>query len=164
MMHAMKAAVPVSASATEMTELVLPQHANAIGTAFGGTITAWIDICAAIVAHRHTGHIAVTAAIDELTFVSPIRVGDIVCLHGRVNAVFRTSLEIEVKVEVEEPRTRARRLCVESFLTFVSTLSDGTPAAVPPLQCETDDDRQREQEAKSRREDRLRRRALRKTP
>jgi acyl-CoA hydrolase len=152
-------AVSPRVSETQMTELVLPQHANAIGTVFGGSIMAWIDICGAIVTHRHTGQICATVSVDELTFLRPIRVGDVVKLIGRMNAAFSTSMEVEVFVWVEEPQTRTERLCVRAWLTFVAVSAQGKPAPVPPLACETDEDHRRYAEAKARREQRLARRS-----
>ena len=76
------------ASATQMTELVLPQHSNVLGTAFGGTVLAWMDVAAAIAAQRHCGRVAVTAAMDDVTFLGPIRLGDVVVISARVNAAF----------------------------------------------------------------------------
>ena len=145
-------------SLTEMTELVLPQHANALGTAFGGTVMAWTDICAAISAQRHCGAVAVTASVDDLTFLAPIRVGDVVRLTGRLNAAFGTSVEIEVQVQVEERATLQRRLAVRSLLTFVLVDEHGNPKKVPPLAVENDDDARRVREAKERRDERLRKR------
>jgi acyl-CoA hydrolase len=145
-------------SETQMTELVLPQHANAVGTAFGGTVVGWVDICAAIAAQRHAGRVAVTASIDALEFHAPIRVGDLVCLSARVNAVFRSSLEVSVHVEREDRVTRARTLCVHAFLTFVGVDDGGQPTPIPPLSLETDEDRERDRAARSRRDDRLARR------
>lgn len=143
------------ASYTEMTELVLPQHSNAIGTAFGGSVLAWMDVCAAIAAQRHCGRVAVTAAIDQVQFLAPIRVGDVVILGARVNAAFTSSVEVEVEVQVEEKGTGNRRLCVDAFMTFVAVDERGKPAAVPPLACETADDQRREKEARTRRARRL---------
>lgn len=142
-------------SFTEMTELVLPQHANALGTAFGGTVMSWIDVCAAIVAQRHTGRISVTAAIDDLHFLAPIRVGDIVRLTGRINATFRTSLEIEVLVEIENAATRQRTLCADAKLTFVNVGPDGKPIAVPAVVLENEEDRERSAAASKRRAARI---------
>lgn len=142
-------------SYTQMTELVLPQHSNAIGTAFGGTVLAWIDICAAIAAQRYCGRVAVTAAIDQVNFLAPIRVGDVVILTARVNAAFRTSVEVEVEVQVEDPATLHRRLCVDAFLTFVAVDEAGRPVPVPPLLCESADDERRQREAEARRKRRL---------
>lgn len=143
------------ASYTEMTELVLPQHSNAIGTAFGGTVLAWMDVCAAIAAQRHCGRVAVTAAIDQVKFLAPIRVGDVVILAARVNAAFSSSVEVEIEVQVEDRATMHRRLCVDAFMTFVSVDEHGKPVAVPPLLCETADDERRVKEAQARRQRRL---------
>jgi acyl-CoA hydrolase len=104
MLRAMDAKPP-SESFTEMTELVLPQHANAIGTAFGGVIMSWIDICCSIAARRHCGRVCVTAQVDALEFRAPIKVGDIVRLTARLNAAFNTSMEIAVRVERESAAT-----------------------------------------------------------
>lgn len=149
-------------SETEMTEMVLPQHANAIGTAFGGTIMSWIDICGAIAAQRHCGRVAVTALVDDLAFLVPIRQGDVVRLTARVNATFRTSLEVEVRVEKEQnhppddgPDPVTRVLCADALLTFVAVDAQGRPASVPELRIETDDDRRRAQAARDRRARRL---------
>lgn len=147
---------------TEMTEMVLPQHANALGTAFGGTVMSWIDICAAVTAQRHSGRIAVTAAIDELTFLAPIRVGDVVCLTGRINQAFRSSVEVEVSVAVENSMTRERRPCADALLTFVNVDDSGKPMPMPPLSLTTDEELHRAQQAQKRRDERLARKK--KTP
>lgn len=138
-----------------MTELVLPQHSNVLGTAFGGTVLAWLDVCGAISAQRHCGRVAVTAAIDQVQFRAPIRVGDVVILTARLNAAFRSSVEVEVEVQVEERATGNRTLCVDAFMTFVSLDEMGKPMAVPPLLVETADDLRREREARARRQRRL---------
>jgi acyl-CoA hydrolase len=144
-----------SDSETEMHEFVLPQHTNAMGTAFGGTIMAWVDICAAIVAQRHCRRVAVTAAVDELQFLAPIKLGDLVRLHGRINAAFRTSVEVEVRAEVEDTRTSMRTLCVEALVTFVLIGTDGRPEPVPALVPRNEDDVRRIAEAQERRKARL---------
>lgn len=145
-------------SVTEMTELVLPQHANAIGTAFGGTVLSWIDVCAAIAAQRHCGAVAVTASIDEVQFLGPIRVGDVVRLVARLNAAFRTSVEVEVRVETEDA-SGTRALCADALLTFVKVDAEGRPAPVPPLTPATPDDTARAEAAAARRTERLARKA-----
>ncbi len=145
-------------SFTEMTELVLPQHGNVLGGAFGGSVLAWIDVCAAIAAQRHCGRVAVTAAIDEVNFLEPIKVGDVVVLSARVNAAFRTSMEVEVEVRVEDATTGDRRLCVDAFTTFVAVDESGSPTGVPPLRLETPEDEARAAAAQRRREERLARR------
>lgn len=124
---------PQSSSRTEMTEYVLPQHANALGSVFGGQIMAWIDLCAAICAQRHSGRMAVTAFVDDLKFREPVRVGEVVRLDARVTAVFRTSMEIEVVVEGEDATTGRRWPCVNALLTFVAIDAERKPTAVPPL-------------------------------
>lgn len=146
------------ASYTEMTELVLPQHGNVLGGAFGGTILAWIDVCGAIAAQRHCNRVAVTAALDDVSFRAPIRVGDVVVLSARVNAAFTTSLEVEVEVKVEDATTAQRRVCVDAFMTFVAVGEDGKPSRVPPLLLETEDDERRAEAARQRRAARLARR------
>jgi acyl-CoA hydrolase len=145
-------------SFTEMTELVLPGDANVLGSVFGGQVMAWVDICAAITAQRHCGRIAVTAAVDDLQFLAPIRVGDIVRLTARLNEAFGSSMEIEVDVEVEDPRTRVRTLCVQAYLTFVCLDQGGAPLRVPSLTPRDEDDEQRKQAATDRRRFRLERR------
>ena len=143
------------ASYTEMTELVLPQHGNVLGSAFGGTVLAWIDVCGAIAAQRHCHRVAVTAAIDEVNFLAPITVGDVVVLSARVNAAFRTSMEVEVEVKDEDATTGHRRRCVDAFMTFVAVGEDRKPCAVPPLIAESADDERRRAEAETRRAERL---------
>jgi acyl-CoA hydrolase len=142
-------------SLTEMTELVLPQHSNVLGTAFGGTVLAWIDVAGAICAQRHSGFVSVTASIDQVKFTAPIKVGDVVVLTARMNAAFRTSVEVEVEVQVEDRATQARRLCVDAFMTFVAVDEKGQPTEVPQLLCESADDERRSHEAKERRARRL---------
>ena len=123
-------------SLTEMTEYVLPTHANALGNVFGGQVLAWMDLCAAICSQRFMGSIGVTAGIDELSFEQPIRVGQVVRLTARVTAAFRTSCEVVVDVRGEEATTGETWPCVSGFLTFVS-FKDGRPNEVPELCPET---------------------------
>jgi acyl-CoA hydrolase len=149
------AARPPRLSFTEMTEIVLPQHANALGTAFGGIVLSWIDICGAVAAQRHCGRVAVTAAIDDMQFLAPIRVGEVVRLTGRVNAAFRTSVEVEVQVEREDIATMERTFCADAFLTFVNRDESGRPVPAPALLPETDEERARVAEATERRAQRL---------
>jgi len=148
----------VRASYTEMTELVLPQHGNVLGTAFGGTVLAWIDVCGAIAAQRHCNRVAVTAAIDEVNFSAPIRVGDVVVLSARVNAAFRTSMEVEVELKVEDRQSGHRRSCVDAFMTFVAVDERGEPTEVPELIAESAEDERHQRQAAERRAQRLARR------
>lgn len=143
------------ASSTEMTELVLPQHSNVLGTAFGGTVLAWMDVAGAICAQRHSGRVSVTAAMDEVNFVSPIRIGDVVVLSARLNAAFGSSVEVEVAVQVEDRATQTRRRCVEAFMTFVAVDDAGAAVRVPALLAENGEDERRAAEARGRRERRL---------
>lgn len=152
--YVLPASRPPSDSFTEMTEMVLPQHTNVVGTAFGGVIMSWVDICAAISAQRHCGEVAVTARIDAMEFHAPIRLGDVVRLTARVNAAFGSSMEVGVRVEREDRRTQERTVCVESFLTFVNVV-DGRTQPVPKLLLTTDEERALEQAARERREQRL---------
>jgi acyl-CoA hydrolase len=147
--------VPAKNSRVEMTQLVMPSHANGHGTAFGGTVMAWTDLAAGMAAMRHARLPVVTASIDQLAFRSPVRIGQIALLHAQVNAVFSTSMEVGVVVLTEEPLTGERRLCCEAFLTFVALGPDGHPVPVPPLQAETDEERRRQAEAGTRRASRL---------
>jgi len=142
-------------SVTEMTEIVLPSDGNALGTAFGGKVMQWIDVCAAVAAMRHCRKVVVTASMDELHFHAPIRVGEVVHLKARVNAAFRHSLEIGVEVYSEQPITGERHHTCSALLTFAALDGEGRPSAVPPLLLETEDDRLRQEEAAQRREQRL---------
>jgi len=138
-------------SETQMTEQVLPQHANVLGTAFGGTIMGWIDICAAIAAQRHCGRTPVTVFVDDLHFKVPIRVGDVVCVHGRLTQAFGSSMEVCVRVTRERPGCRDQVLSVEALLVFVNVGEDGKAMPVPRLLLETDEDRRLAADADARR-------------
>jgi acyl-CoA hydrolase len=119
---------------------------------------AWTDMCGGICAMRHAGGLAVTAAIDELVFERPLAVGDMVVLEARVNAAFRSSLEVEVCVWGEAPATGERWKCVTALFTFVGVDERGALRPVPGLLPETDSDRDRAREAALRRAERLSRR------
>ena len=149
---------PASHSVTTMTEFVLPTHANSLGGVFGGQILAWIDLCAAICAQRHTGHIVITAGIDDLSFEQPIKVGQVAQLTGRVTAAFRSSVEIFVQVEGEDAMTGERWPCVSAFATFVAVGADLRPVPVPQLEITSDEDRLHAEAAAERRTLRLSRR------
>jgi acyl-CoA hydrolase len=155
------AARRVDASVTTMTEYVLPTHANIHGNVFGGQILAWVDLCAAICAQRHTGHTAITVCIDELQFEKPIKVGQVVVLTARMTAAFRTSVEILVEVEGEEATTGLRWPCVSAFVSFVAVDENRVPARVPPLELVTEAERALASAAQGRRERRLKGRKVR---
>lgn len=146
---------PQSASITEMTEYVLPQHTNALGGVFGGQIMGWVDLCAAICAQRHSGRMAVTALIDNLKFEQPVRVGEVVRLEARITAAFHTSMEIEVVVEGEDAMTGRRWPCVTARLTFVAIDASGKPSAIPPLAQDSDEVRASQAAGEARRKARL---------
>jgi acyl-CoA hydrolase len=147
--------VPAGASRVEMTQLVMPGHANVLGTAFGGTIMQWTDLCASMAAMRHARLPVVTASIDQLSFLAPVRIGQIAVLRAQVNAVFSTSLEVGVEVLTEDPRTGALQRCCDAYLTFVALGPDGRPVAVPPLATASEEEQRREREARTRRDARL---------
>jgi acyl-CoA hydrolase len=142
-------------SATEMVQVVLPNDANPLGFILGGTVMHLIDIAGAIACHRHTRSLLVTAAVDGLQFLHPIRVGDLIILSARVTCAFRTSLEVEVEVFSEETLTGRRRLTSRAYLTFVAIDGNGGRISVPPLTLETGEERRKAAEAHARRAERL---------
>lgn len=144
-----------SESRVEMTELVMPTDANNLGSAFGGRIVQWMDLAGAVAARRHARRPVVTAAIDQLTFLAPVRVGHVALLRAQVNAAFGTSMEVEVEVFDEDPDTGQRRRCCDAFLTFVALGPDRKPTPVPALVLVGEDDQAREREAHRRRARRL---------
>jgi len=150
-----------SESGVEMTQIILPSHANGLGTIFGGQVAAWIDICAGVAAMRHARNVSVTASMDDLHFLAPAHVGEVLILHGHVNRAFGTSMEVGVRVESENPLTGQRRHTATAYLTFVSVDQEGNPVPVPPLLPETEEEQRRYQQAAVRRQWRLERRQLR---
>ncbi len=146
---------PASASSAEATHFVMPGLTNVHGTIFGGIVMQWIDEIAAVAATRHCCGPVVTAAVDALHFIEPIQLGALVVLKAQVNFVATTSLEVGVRVEVENPATGERRRTTRAYLTFVAVDAHGRPRPVPPLAVSTDDERRRQQEAAARRAARL---------
>jgi len=147
--------VPASASRVEMIQLVMPGHANVLGTAFGGTVMQWTDLAASMAAMRHARLPVVTASVDQLTFLSPVRIGQIAVLRAQVNAVFHSSMEVGVEVLTEDPQSGEQRRCCNAFLTFVAVGADGRPVAVPHLLVAGPEEQHREREAGVRRAARL---------
>jgi acyl-CoA hydrolase len=145
-------------SATEMVQVVLPNDANPLGFMLGGSVMHLIDITGAIACHRHTRSLLVTAAVDDLQFLHPIKVGDLIILKSRVTCAFRTSLEVRVDVYSEETLTGRRLLTSRAFLTFVTVSQEGGRVPVPPLLVETDEERREVEQAHARRAARLRKR------
>jgi acyl-CoA hydrolase len=142
-------------SATEMVQVVLPNDANPLGFILGGTVMHLIDIAGAIACHRHTRTLLVTAAVDGLQFLHPIKVGDLIILKSRVTAAWTTSLEVEVEVYSEETLTGMRRITSRAYLTFVSIDRAGRRVAIPPLILDSDDEKQKAAAADRRRAERL---------
>jgi acyl-CoA hydrolase len=156
MAHDPKQGRRISDSAVEMTELVLPHHANVHGSVLGGTVMHWIDLAAAVVANRHSRRPVVTAAIDEMSFLAPIEVGELALIRARITFVDRSSMEIRVDVESENLLSGERRHTSTAFVTFVA-IDPVTrrPSAVPPLVLETDEERAEFERARVRRQHRL---------
>lgn len=137
-------------SAVEMREMVMPNHTNPQNTVFGGTVMGWIDIAAAMVAARHCGRPVVTAHIDDIDFIAPIKVGYHVVIQASLNYVGRTSMIVGVKVTSENPYTGESRTTTKAYLTFVALDDLGRPVEVPGLVPETDDEIRRYENAKKR--------------
>lgn len=145
----------VSSSQVIMTQLVLPSHTNSLDTIFGGTVMSWIDIAAAIAAQRHSNKAVVTASIDQLSFIAPIKKGWVVNLKASVNFTSRTSMEVGVRVEAENPLTSELFHTASAYLTFVAVDAGGKPSEVPALNLESETEKRRFAAAQKRRELRL---------
>lgn len=150
--------VTAAATRVELTQLVLPQFTNALGTIFGGQVAAWIDMCAAISAQRFCRRQVVTASIDELHFLAPIQRGQIAIFRSAVNQAWNHSMEVGVRVEGEDPLTGVRVHTASAYCTFVALDADGKATAVPRLVAETAEEVKRQQDAQFRRAERLRHR------
>ena len=143
---------PVQASVSEMAEIVLPNDANPLNALLGGRLMHWIDLAGALAAHRHSRQWVVTASIDHMDFLVPVRVGDLVILRSSVNRVFRTSMEVGVKVWVETYRSDEKRHVSSAYLTFVTIDAAGNRVLVAPVIPETADEKRRYEDAARRRE------------
>ena len=144
-----------SASRVEMTEIVMPGQTNGGSILFGGVVLAWMDIAAGVAALRHARGLVVTAAIDRVEFLEPIHLNDIVTVRAQVNHAGRTSMEVGVRVETENPRTGERRYTTKAYLTFVAVDEAGRPRPVDPVEPETEEERRRFRDAAERRRARL---------
>jgi acyl-CoA hydrolase len=149
-------AKPVSASASEMAEVVLPAQTNPLGKLLGGHVMHMVDIVAAMAASRHANSYMVTASVDYIDFKNPVSLGEIVMLKARVNRVFHTSLEVGVEVFSENLLTGERKPTTSAYVTFVA-IDEITrkPRPVPPLILRTPEEKRRWREAEKRREIRL---------
>jgi acyl-CoA hydrolase len=130
-----------SDSEVEMTELVLPNDANVLGNVLGGRVMHWIDLAAATAAHRHCNSICVTAAIEGLSFLNPIKIGQLAHLRARVICAGKTSLIVKVVVHAEDMNTGKRKITSEAYLTFVNLGKDGKPQNVPPLLVQSEEEK-----------------------
>jgi acyl-CoA hydrolase len=140
-----------------MTQIVMPMHTNGVaGVMFGGIMMQWIDVCAGVAAMRHAAGAVLTASIDRLDFLSPVKVGEIVVLHAMVNYAARTSMEVGCRVETEDMRSQTRRYVTKAYLTFVAIDDHGRPRTIQPLTLQSEVDHRRHAEAEARRADRLR--------
>jgi acyl-CoA hydrolase len=154
---------PVRESVSEMVEIVLPNDANPLNALLGGRLMHWIDLAGAMAAHRHSRTYVVTASVDHMDFLVPVRVGDFVILRSSVNRVFHTSMEVGVKAWVENYRSQENRHVSSAYLTFVAIDAAGNKIAVPPVVPETEDEKRRYEGATRRREIRRAESARRKT-
>ena len=142
-------------SAVNMVEVILPNDANPLGNILGGRVMHLIDMAGAIAAHRHSRRHVVTASMDALHFLSPIKVGHLILLKASVNHVARSSMEVGVKVLSENILTGEVRHTGTAYLTFVAIDENGKPTPVPRLKVETREERRRWREAVARRRVRL---------
>jgi acyl-CoA hydrolase len=147
-----------SESAAQMLQLVLPNDTNPLGFVLGGTVMHWIDVVAAVAAHRHARRLCVTASMDDLSFEAPIPMGHVAHLTARVTHVSRSSMEVRVDVESENLSSGGRRHTSTAFVTFVAIDDKGKPVPVPPLLVRPEDEEEH-QAAVERYRARLERRA-----
>lgn len=143
---------PVRDSQSEMAEIVLPNDANPLGALLGGRLMHWIDMAGALAAHRHSRQYVVTASIDHMDFWVPVHVGDLVILRSSVNRVFHTSMEVGVKVFVENYIADSCQHVSSAYLTFVAVDGGGRHLPVPPVIPETDEQQRRYDDAGRRRD------------
>jgi acyl-CoA hydrolase len=146
---------PASASRSELIRWMGIGDANLAGLVHGGTVMKLCDEAAAIAAIRHCGLRVVTAGVDRLTFVEPVHVGELLACSATVNAAWRTSMEIGVRVEAENPHSGERRHTSTAYVTMVALDEEGKPTAVPGVIAESDDETRRQREAEVRRRNRL---------
>jgi uncharacterized protein (TIGR00369 family) len=149
----------ISESETTLVQLMEITHANIAGIVHGGEVMKLVDTAAGLAAIKHAGGMCVTVSMDEMSFLHPVHVGDLLTVKASVNDVGTTSLEIGVRVEVEDVVTGERQHTSSAYLVFVALDEEGQPRPVPPIAAETEVHQQRQREAKVRRENRLARKA-----
>jgi acyl-CoA hydrolase len=138
-----------------MTEIILPNDTNILGTLLGGRLMHFIDLTGAMAAYRHSRTHIVTAAMDHIDFIQPVRLGDLLTLKSSVNRAFNTSMEVGVKVWAENTRTGVHSHVASAYLVFVAIDQEGHVQKVPQLQPETPDEKRRYADALLRREHRV---------
>ncbi|MDQ6707344.1 MAG: acyl-CoA thioesterase [Acidobacteriota bacterium] len=146
---------PVRESYSEYSELALPNDANGLGNLLGGKVMHLVDLAGAMAAMRHSRHVVVTASVDQMNFLRPVRIGQWVRLLSSVNRVFRTSMEVGVKVFVEDLISGEVQHTSSAYLTFVAIERDGSRIENPQVYPETEDEKRRFAKAGERREYRL---------
>jgi acyl-CoA hydrolase len=146
---------PVRDSLSEYSELALPNDANGLGAVLGGKVMHLVDLAAAMAAMRHARRPVVTASVDSLHFLHPVRIGELIVLRSSVNRVFRTSMEVGVYVTTENLMTGERLHTCSAYLTFVALNKEGKATEVPAALPETEEEKRRYREAGERREYRL---------
>lgn len=143
---------PVSESQSERSEIIFPGDTNPLGNLFGGRLMQFIDLVGAMAASRHSHGIPITASMDHLDFVAPVKVGDILILKASVNRAFNTSMEVGVKAMVEDVHAGTLRHVSSAYLTFVAVDNKGQRLVLPQIVPETDHQRRRYEDAGRRRE------------
>jgi uncharacterized protein (TIGR00369 family) len=151
----------VSDSRVVLSTFMQPEHANAMGNVHGGWLMKLMDEAGGLCATRHARRPSVTVAVDSLTFVSPVHVGDLVIMEAQLTYVGRTSMEVEVHVEAENILTGQRTYTNSAYIVYVALGEDNRPAEVPSLILETDDERDRFERARDRQAHRLAQRSSR---
>jgi acyl-CoA hydrolase len=146
---------PVRESVSEYAELALPTDANGLGNVLGGKVMHLVDLAGAMAAMRHARKPVVTASVDHMNFLHPIQIGQLIVMHSQVNRVFNTSMEVGVKVMVEDLMTGRKLHTCSAYLTFVALDARGKPAPIPQVIPETEEEERRYREAEERREYRL---------
>lgn len=146
---------PASASSMQLVQWMGIAHANSAGFVHGGSVMKLCDEAAGLAAIKHSRCRVVTAGVDRMTFLLPVQVGDLLTLTSMVNAVWRTSMEVGVRVEAENPRSGELRHTSTAYFTMVALDDEGRPTDVPPLLAESETEKRRESEAQLRRRRRL---------
>ncbi len=148
-------AKPVRESMSEYSEIAMPNDANPLGTLFGGKVMHLVDIAGSLAAFRHARRPVVTASVDYMSFIHPVHIGQLLVLRSMVNRVFRTSMEVGVRVCVEDLMTGEMRHTSSAYLTFVALGADGKPQPIAPAIPETAEEIRRFEDAEARRRHRL---------